>query len=87
MYTATYNKNGTLKHSNECKMAFGKKDSQCLRCVEMINGAAPRSGWQKSYFEMKAQNDFMHEQQRQKHNQTCKICTGQVRGICTFGES
>lgn len=51
MYTTLYNKDGTLKHSHECKMAFGKKDAQCPRCAEMLAGAPARDGWQRNYYE------------------------------------
>jgi hypothetical protein len=30
------------KHSATCRMAFGRKDPSCARCVELLNGAAPR---------------------------------------------
>jgi hypothetical protein len=53
MYKAEYTKQGKLKHSNQCKMAFGRKDKECPRCQELLNGAQPRSGWQKEYFEHK----------------------------------
>jgi len=26
-------------------MAFGRKDPNCPRCVELMNGAAPRKAW------------------------------------------
>ncbi len=31
-------------------MAFGRKDANCPRCIELLNGSAPRSGWQASYY-------------------------------------
>lgn len=29
------------KHKEDCKMAFGRKDLTCQRCVELLNGAKP----------------------------------------------
>lgn len=57
MYQAVYAKNGQLKHSGQCNMAFGRKDEKCPRCVEMMNGASPRSGWQKGYYENKKRDE------------------------------
>lgn len=68
VYKALYTKGGALKHSNECSMAFGKKDPCCPRCIEMLNGATPRNGWQKDYYRLKAHNDFIEKQAKQKHN-------------------
>jgi hypothetical protein len=47
------------KHSIDCNMAFGRKDPNCPRCVELLQGAAPRAGWQKDYFARKAASDTM----------------------------
>jgi hypothetical protein len=33
------------KHSPTCAMVFGRKDPTCARCVELMNGATPRAGW------------------------------------------
>lgn len=30
-----------MKHSLTCKMAFGRKDKTCPRCIELLNGASP----------------------------------------------
>lgn len=30
------------KHSPTCRMAFGRKDPDCPRCQELLQGAAPR---------------------------------------------
>ena len=57
MYIAIRNKDGSLKHSYECTAAFGRKDTECPRCQELLAGAAPRAGWQKEYYELKALND------------------------------
>ena len=77
MLTAEYNKNGTMRHSAGCKMAFGKKDSQCPRCVEMVNGAAPRAGWQKDHY-------TFAKQQERSIKCDCDYCTKKI-GLCTYG--
>jgi hypothetical protein len=61
MYPAIYNKDGSLKHSNDCKMAFGKKDAECPRCAEMLAGAPARSGWQKDFYDIKKRADAMEK--------------------------
>ena len=33
------------KHKHDCKKAFAHKDPTCPRCIELINGAAPRKAW------------------------------------------
>lgn len=81
MYQAVHNKDGSLKHSNECKMAFGKKDHECPRCVEMLNGAPARSGWQKDYYETKK----IAEENRLRHIKNHK-CTEKCGFICTAFE-
>ncbi len=40
----------STKHKSDCNMAFGHKDKSCPRCQELLNGSAPRAGWQKSYY-------------------------------------
>lgn len=86
MKIANYNKDGSLAHSTDCIMAFGRKDAECPRCVELINGAAPRSGWQKDYFEQKAHQEKMDALSLANHNKNCPICNGHEKGVCTFGE-
>lgn len=49
MLKEKYNKQGLLAHSVGCKMRFGIKDKNCPRCLEMINGAPARTGYQKDY--------------------------------------
>ena len=41
------------KHNHP--VVFGRKEDGCPRCHELKNGAAPRAGWQKSYYARKAQ--------------------------------
>lgn len=53
MLPAVYAKDGSLKHSTQCQMSFGRKDERCPRCVEMLNGAPARGGWQQRYYSQK----------------------------------
>lgn len=85
-YTALYNKDGSLKHSHECKMAFGKKDAQCPRCIELLNGAPARDGWQKDHYAMQKSLAEVEKASTENHLHTCKICKGLEKGVCTFGE-
>lgn len=50
MYKPEFNLDGSIKHSRHCKAAFGRRDWNCHRCVELMSGAAPRKGWQHDYF-------------------------------------
>lgn len=45
------------KHKADCKMTFGRKDATCPRCIELINGAPARAGWQQAYFARKARDE------------------------------
>lgn len=82
MYQALYNKDGSFKHSNECQMAFGRKDDQCPRCVEMLNGAPSRSGWQKGYYSFKAAQEAVEIEAVRNHS--CK--KSNCAPVCTFGD-
>jgi hypothetical protein len=67
------------KHKSDCKMSFGKKDSTCPRCQELLAGAAPREGWQQDYYaQQKQANRFLAN---------AKHCCGGCSdfGICTRG--
>lgn len=77
MHKEIYNKNGNLAHSQECKMIFGKKDPECPRCLEMINGAPARGSWHKEHFEKQAQEIRWLKQHQD--NCTCKP-------LCTYGQ-
>jgi hypothetical protein len=77
-YTVLKNKDGSLKHSNECKMAFGKKDPKCPRCVELINGAQPRKAWDY----LSKQNEANRIQAIREHD--CK--KSGCGPVCTFGD-
>lgn len=42
-----WSKSNTVKHNHLCTMTFGNlsKHSDCPRCEELKQGAAPRKGW------------------------------------------
>lgn len=64
-----------MKHSETCNMRFGRKDPKCARCVELINGAPARSGWQKSYYQRKHQQENQRSEviaaHYRNHEKTC----------------
>lgn len=68
MYAAQHNKDGSLKHSAECKMAFGKKDAQCPRCQELLGGAEVRKGWQSDYYAKKKREEEWRLRDIKNHN-------------------
>jgi hypothetical protein len=72
----------TTKHKYDCKMAFGKKDSSCPRCQELINGAPIRNEWQKPYFAQKKFNEQMELDAIRNH---CCI-KSKCSVVCTFGD-
>ncbi len=74
------NKEVTMKHKSDCKMSFGRKDPTCDRCQELLNGAAPRSGWQAGYFSFKKQQEA--NQLAAIKNHKCTNCGP----VCTFGD-
>lgn len=86
MKTANFNLDGTLAHSTDCEMAFGRKDHECPRCIELLNGAAPRAGWQKDYYAKKAREEKATQHEIENHFKTCPICSGREPGVCTFGQ-
>lgn len=53
MYPKAFTANGALRHARKCKAAFGRHDTRCHRCVELIRGAAPRGSWHEEYFARK----------------------------------
>jgi hypothetical protein len=77
-YPELRKKDGTLKHSTECKMSFGKKDPQCPRCIELLNGAQPRKSWD--------QLNKINEARRIDaiRNHDCK--KSGCGPVCTFGD-
>jgi len=63
MYAPEFTKSGSAKHSSGCTAAFGRKDMNCHRCVELANGAPSRAGWQQEHFTSKARRE---EQRRRE---------------------
>lgn len=76
--TACYYCLMATKHKSDCKMAFGRKDETCPRCVELLNGAAPIK-WAVS-------NDVQRTQDVRNHFNSEKHRTGGCGVVCTFGE-
>ena len=33
------------RHADNCRMAWGRLDSSCIRCLELANGAERRPAW------------------------------------------
>jgi hypothetical protein len=66
------------KHSADCKMVFGRKDSNCPRCQELIAGSKPRT-WAVS-------NDTKRCAGIRDHFRSHKHLSGGCGVICTFGE-
>jgi|GEM_PF-1888117 len=76
--TTTHTAAGALKHSPDCRMAFGKKDPTCPRCQELLNGASPRG----SYHSHRAQQEADRLRWLREHN--CK--TSGCGPVCTYGD-
>ncbi len=69
------------KHKADCKMSFGRKDSSCPRCVELLNGSAPRASfWSNVAF--KKQQEANHLASIRSHNCQASGCAV----VCTFGD-
>lgn len=86
MYEKSHNKDGSLKHSPECKMVFGRKDEKCHRCAEMLAGSAPRGGWQNNFYDKKKQDADIEKSASERHHKTCKICNDIEQGVCTYND-
>lgn len=69
-------------HNQDCKMVFGRKDPSCPRCVELINGATARKGWQADYYGNKKLEDERRSKEIKEHDCTKAGCVS----ICTFGD-
>lgn len=61
-------------HKPDCKMSFGRKDSSCPRCQELIQGAPARDGWQKQYFSKKKKEEADRILAIRNHNCTTSGC-------------
>lgn len=68
------NSNGT-KHSNNCRMAFGRKDPNCPRCQELLNGAKPLTWNNQSQDSRRVEAIKAHD---------CKKAG--CGSVCTFGD-
>jgi peptidyl-tRNA hydrolase len=68
----------TTKHSDTCKMTFGRKDPACSRCRELLAGAKPRA-WANT---RKALDDARHLAEIRAHDCTRAGCGP----VCTFGD-
>lgn len=69
------------KHAATCKMAFGRKDNTCPRCIELLNGAPARSwGGQNVKADVSRSNEIA------SHFNSLKHRSGQCGVICTFGD-
>lgn len=64
-------------HKLTCRMMWGRKDPSCPRCIELLNGAAARDGWQKDYFIRKEKRDQQWTKELKTHD--CKTCSP----VCT----
>lgn len=72
--TMAWTKQQGTKHSADCKMVFGRKDTNCPRCQELIAGDKPRT-WSQS-------NDARRVAEIRNHN-----CSDSRCGVvCTFGD-
>jgi hypothetical protein len=73
--------NPTTKHSVDCKMAFGRKDRNCPRCQQLLNGAPPVK-WSESF----KQRDARRCAEIADHFKSHKHLSGGCGVVCTFGE-
>lgn len=81
-YPAEYTKSGALKHSADCRMVFGRKDPNCPRCVDLVQGAAPRQ-WAST---RRQENDRRRCTEIREHFQSHKHLSGGCGPVCTFGD-
>ena len=86
MLAPKYAKNGDVMHSDECQMAFGRKDARCPRCIELMPGMAPRARFGGR--ETQAQRDARQcaEVREHFHSHSHKHLSGGCGPVCTFGE-
>jgi hypothetical protein len=75
------------KHSQDCNMIFGRKDSDCPRCQELIAGSAPRTwGTVAGYVGGKGMTRKQMDAQRcvEIRNHDCSV--SHCGPVCTFGD-
>jgi hypothetical protein len=58
---------GGVQHAPDCRMAFGRKDPNCPRCQELLQGAQPRAGWQRDYFARKTRQEKQRAAEIREH--------------------
>jgi hypothetical protein len=60
----------TCNGSDGRPLPFGRKapEGECPRCDELRNGAAPREGWQKDYYERKRRHEAQRSAAIRAHN-------------------
>lgn len=54
MYPLEINKDGTTRHSKDCRRTPSRYDWNCHRCCELLQGAKPRT-WSTDYLRRKIQ--------------------------------
>lgn len=68
-----------MRHKPDCKMVFGRKDPNCPRCQELLNGAAPiqwRGTWRKEQERRQIEAIRAHD----------FAACAQANGVCTHFE-
>lgn len=49
MYPKAFTRSGCLRHSRRCLATFGRTDFRCHRCLQILQGAAPRGSFLSEY--------------------------------------
>lgn len=65
------------KHKPDCRMAFGRKDKSCPRCIELLAGAPARDSWHAKHKRDEEMRSRMIANHYDKHGK-CKcgvVCT------------
>lgn len=75
----------TTHHKADCRMAFGRKDPSCPRCVELFAGAEPRQ-WSRYQTWAYARGEAVSDAEIRAHFDSKKHRSGQCGPVCTFGE-
>lgn len=75
-----------MKHDNSCERVFKNYDLKCSRCIQLAAGAAPREGWQKSYYATKKRQDEVTRYELANHSCTNADGSRRCNIVCTFGE-
>ena len=64
-----------MKHKDDCRMAFGRKDKTCPRCQELLNGAKPKASWHKGYYQSQAAHLAAIRSHDCKKSRCMVVCT------------